>query len=110
MLTVTHAYLNIDSSFICLLFLYFISSKPKAKLISREIAWYELTILKKSLVREDNAIYFSKLHLTFDMYFLIKGETGLRVWWWGMIFSVFQPFGLGVCFIIIYLFIYFTFD
>ena len=39
--------------------------------------------------------------------FLIQGETGLRVWRWGMIFSVFQPFGLGG-FFFNYLFVYFT--
>ena len=71
MLTVTHAYLRIDSSFICLLSLYFISSKSKAQLISGETAWYELgssQLKKKSLVREDNAVYFSQLHLTFDVF------------------------------------------
>ena len=70
MLTVIHAQLKIDSSFIGLLFLYFISFKSKSQLISREIAWYEtrqLTI-KKKIIREDNAIYFSQLCLTFDMF------------------------------------------
>lgn len=55
------------------------------------MSYKQLTIFFKSLVREDNAIYFSWLHLIFDMCFLIKGETSLAVFG-GLIFGVLKAF------------------